>query len=148
MARSFDKDEKEQSRKPAQNAENLEELTVVQLAPLSTDQYSELAKAASVKDIETFTAAISKHGLTTLTERPGDLLDLANYWNTHGAFGPFAKMLEHSVLRKLAEPDPHRADNETLSPEDAVWGAERLAAALTLGKSFTLRAPGDNLTPG
>ena len=66
----FDKDEKEQSRKPAQNAENLEELTVVQLAPLSTDQYSELAKAASVKDIETFTAAISKHGLTPSRKDP------------------------------------------------------------------------------
>jgi hypothetical protein len=143
----FDKKEKVPRRTPDQTAENLEELTVVQLVPLSTDQYTELAKATSVKDIEAFTEAINKQGLSTLTERPGDLLDLANHWTTHGAFGPFAKMLEHSVLRKLGEPNPYRPDNEALSQEDAVWGAERLAAALTLGKSFTLRAPGNESDP-
>jgi hypothetical protein len=143
----FDKEEKSQKRKSDQKAEDLDELTVVQLVPLSTEQFSELAKAASVKDIEAFTQAIAKQGLSILTERPGDLLDLADYWNAHGGFGPFAKMLEHSVSRKLAERDPHRPDNEALSQEEALWGAERLAAALTLGKSFTLRAPGNEVDP-
>lgn len=143
----FDKEERAQRRAPNQNEENLEGLTVVQLVPLSTEQFSELAKAAAVKDIDAFTAAINKQGLSTLTERPGDLLDLADYWNANGNFGAFAKMVEHGVLRKLAEPNPHRPDNEALSQEDALWGAERLAAALTLGKSFTLRAPGNEADP-
>jgi hypothetical protein len=56
-------------------------------------------------------------------------------------------MLEHSITRKLAERDPYRPDNETISPQDAREGAERLAGALTLGKSFTLRAPGYDPDP-
>src|SRR6266478_1895893 len=81
------------------------------------------------------------------SQRPGDLLDLADYWKSHGKFGSFAEMLEHSIARKLAERDPHRPDNEAISPEDAREGVERLAGALTLGKSFTLRAPGHDPDP-
>ncbi|MGJ5080386.1 hypothetical protein [Bradyrhizobium sp. HKCCYLS3013] len=143
----FDQEESAQRRAPNQNEENLESLAVVQLVPLSEEQCAELAKAAAVKDIAAFTATINRQGLSTLTERPGDLLDLADYWNANGNFGPFAKMVEHSVRRKLAEPNPFRPDNEALSQEDAFWGAERLAAALTLGKSFTLRAPGNEADP-
>ena len=56
-------------------------------------------------------------------------------------------MLEHSIARKLIERDPHRPDNEAISLEDAREGAERLAGALTFGKSFTLRAPGHDPDP-
>ncbi|MFK4536194.1 hypothetical protein ABIA00_004377 [Bradyrhizobium ottawaense] len=132
---------------PDTEAENLDDLTVVQLVPLSTEQYGELASAAEVQDVRTFTGAIAKQGLSALTERPGDLLDLADYWNTHGKFGTFEKMLEHSIFRKLSEPNPHRPDNEAISHDDAIMGAERVAAVLTLGKSFTLRAPGSEPDP-
>ena len=60
---------------------------------------------------------------------------------------PSPRCSNNSVTRKLAERDPHRPDNETISPEDAREGAERLAAALTFGKSFTLRAPGHDPDP-
>ena len=127
--------------------ENLDDLTVVQLVPLSPEQYRSLATAAGVTDIDPFISAITKQGLEAFTERPGDLLDLADYWKSHGKFGSFAQMLEHSIGRKLAERDPHRPDNETISPDDAREGAERLAGALTLGKSFTLRAPSHDPDP-
>jgi hypothetical protein len=127
--------------------ESLNELLVVQLVPLSTEQYRALAAEAGVTDVDAFVAAIARHGLETLTERPGDLLDLADYWQSHGKFGTFAEMLEHSITRKLSERDPHRPDNEAISPEEAREGAERLAATLTFGKSFTLRAPGDDPDP-
>jgi hypothetical protein len=127
--------------------DTLNELLVIQLVPLSVDQYRTLASAAGVTDIDEFVDALTKHGLTALTERPGDLLDLADYWKSHGKFGTFAEMLEHSITHKLAELDPHRPDNEAISPQDAREGAERLAGALTLGKSFTLRAPGYDPDP-
>ncbi len=143
--------EKKRDASPAatsgENEESLNQLLVVQLIPLKADQYRTLATAAGVTDVDTFVKAIIKHGLEALTERPGDLIDLANYWKSHGNFGSFAEMLEHSIVRKLAERDPHRPDNETISPEDARDGAERLAGALTLGKSFTLRAPGHDPDP-
>ncbi len=127
--------------------DKLNDLTVVQLVPLSPDQYRSLATATGVTNVDQFVDAIMKQGLEAFTERPGDLLDLADYWKSHGKFGSFAQMLENSIARKLTERDPHRPDNETISPEDAREGAERLAGALTLGKSFTLRAPGYDPDP-
>lgn len=131
----------------AKDEKLLNELLVVQLVPLSPGQYRKLATKRGVPDVDAFVAAIARHGLEASTERPRDLLDLADYWKTYKKFGTFAKMLEHGITGKLGEPNPHRADNEALSPEEAREGAERLAAALTLGKSFTLRAPGDDSDP-
>ena len=125
----------------------LNELLVVQLVPLSPEQYQKLASERGVPDVDAFVAAIERHGLEASTERPLDLLDLADYWRAHKKFDTSAKMLEHGIAGKLAEQNPHRADNEAISPEEAREGAERLAAALTLGKSFTLRAPGDDSDP-
>jgi hypothetical protein len=143
----FEKNDSSTAAKPDESEDSLNELVVVQLVPLSTDQYRTLATAAGVTDADQFVEAITKHGLEALTERPGDLLDLANYWQGNARFGSFAEMLEHGIARKLSERDPHRPDNETISPEDAREGAERLAGALTLGKSFTLRAPGHDPDP-
>ncbi|WP_316173379.1 MULTISPECIES: hypothetical protein [unclassified Bradyrhizobium] len=131
----------------AKDEKVLNELLVVQLVPLSLEQYRKLATERGVPNVDVFVAAIARHGLEASTERPRDLLDLADYWKTHKRFDTSAKMLEHGITSKLAEQNPHRADNEAISPEEAREGAERLAAALTLGKSFTLRAPGDESDP-
>jgi hypothetical protein len=56
-------------------------------------------------------------------------------------------MVEHGVNRKLSEADSYRPDSDKLSREDARKSAERLAAALTLAKSFTLRAVGHGSDP-
>jgi hypothetical protein len=125
----------------------LNELLVVQLVPLASEQYNKLAEGSGVTAVAAFNQAIARHGFESLTERPGDLLDLADYWNSLGRFGTFAEMLEHGISRRLSERDPHRGDNEAITPEEARVGAERLAAALTLGKSFTLRAPGHDPDP-
>ena len=84
---------------------------------------------------------VSRNGLDTFTERPGDVIELVDYWKSYGRFDSFAAMVEHSITQKLKETDTYRADNDTLTLDKARRGAERLAAALTLGKSFTLRAP-------
>ncbi|MDG4904522.1 MULTISPECIES: hypothetical protein [unclassified Mesorhizobium] len=123
------------------------ELLVVQIVPLDAKQSTALASEAGVADSGTFAAAIVKAGLEAFRQRPGDVLDLAAYWNTHKAFGSLAAMVDYGIERKLAERDPHRTDNDVLTPAMARKGAESLAAALTLGKSFTLRAPGGESDP-
>jgi hypothetical protein len=126
------------------NAEAKQEpskLLVVQIVPLSTEQCRILAGALGVTDVESFIAAINRSGLDAFTERPGDVIDLVDYWKSYGRFDSFAAMVEHSITQKLKETDTYRADNDTLTLDKARRGAERLAAALTLGKSFTLRAP-------
>jgi hypothetical protein len=133
--------DKVSKRKPKDEKVAPLELAVVQLVPLSTEQYRLLAASAGVTDVDEFVAGIAKQGLEAFTERPGDVLDLADYWKTNCQFGRFVEMVEHGITRKLAESQAHRADNDVLSNEKARDGARRLAAALTFGKSFTLRAP-------
>ncbi|MDP3589238.1 MAG: hypothetical protein Q8R54_01705, partial [Methylobacter sp.] len=98
-------------------------------------------------------SAIWQQGLENLAERPGDLLELADYWKSHQKFGSLSEMTEHAVNQKLTERDTYRADNDVLNLQKAREGAERIAAALTLGKTFTLQAPdsipsADVLEPG
>lgn len=125
----------------------IEVILVVQLVPLTRDQRGQLAAAAAVADPEAFLRAIDRHGLEPLAERPGDLLELAAYWNDYGKFGSLAEMTEHAVSRKLGEANRYRPDAAVLSRSRAGAGAERIAAALTLGKSLTLRAPGQEFDP-
>jgi hypothetical protein len=123
------------------------ELLVVQIVPLSTDQCRILAAALGVTELPSFIDAINRNGLDAFTERPGDLIDLVDYWKSYGRFASFATMVEHSITQKLKEGDTHRADNDILTLEKARQGAERLAAGLTLGKSFTIRAPAYHTDP-
>ncbi|MBT8419658.1 MAG: hypothetical protein KJO08_02225, partial [Gammaproteobacteria bacterium] len=124
-----------------------EELLVVQLVPLDKEQRRILAKAFGIQDPELFVREIEKNGLDELAGRPGDMLDLAEYWKDHRHFGSLVEMVEYAITRKLEERDKYRPDNEALSPQKARQGAERLAAALTLGKSFTLLASGHEPDP-
>ena len=115
---------------------------VVQLVPLSIEQQRRLMAASEVTRPDEATAQIEKSGLSALADRPGDLLELAEYWKEHGQFGSLAGMVEHGITVKLSERDRWRPDNSHLASEKARHGAERLAAALTLGKSSNVRAPG------
>lgn len=56
-------------------------------------------------------------------------------------------MVEHGVTTKLREIETYRGDSDVLSLAKAREGAERIAAALTLGKSFTLRASNQDPDP-
>jgi len=127
--------------------ETVPELTVVRLVPLSEDQRRMLAQAEELPDVDTFLKAVELHGLDALAERPGDVLELVRYWKTHGGFGSLLQMTEETVKVKLAEIDPYRPDNAELTQEEARQGSERLAAGLTLAKSFTLAGPGGAADP-
>lgn len=122
------------------------ELLVVQLAPMTYEQKLGMANAAGVNG-QAFLKAVNLSGLDAMAERPGDLIDLIGYWNAHGAFGSLLDMTEEGVRRKLREEDAYRADAGALSPELARQGAERLAAALVLGRTFAMKAPGQEPDP-
>jgi hypothetical protein len=127
--------------------ETVPDLTVVRLVPLNDDQRRMLTQAEEFPDVDVFLKAIEQHGLDTLAERPGDVLELIRYWKTHGGFGSLLQMTEETVKVKLAEIDPYRPDNADLTQEEARQGSERLAAGLTLVKSFTLAGPGGAADP-
>lgn len=142
----FDTNRTAVSTKP-QARSDTSDLLVLQLAPLSGVQQEQMAAAAAVPNVQEFLQAIRRSGLEMMSERPGDLVDLIGYWLEHDGFGSLERMTEEGVKRKLREEDAYRPDAGTLSLDRARQGAERLAAALVLGKTFTIKAPGQESDP-
>ena len=122
-------------------------ILVVRLVPLTAEQRRRLAEGIGVQNVDGFLGAIEKMGLDALAERPGDIIELAQYWKQHAALGPLTEMTEVAVAAKLEEADRFRPDNTHLSTSKAREGAERLATAMTLGKTFSIIAPGQEPDP-
>lgn len=126
-------DRTEQPLKPS-------ELVVVQLLPLTTEQKKLMAEVSGA-DGAAFLDAILQSGLETMSERPGDLLDLLDYWNEYKKFSSLKDMMANSVARKLRELNLERGSSGLLSQEMARLGAERVAGALMFAKTFVIKAP-------
>jgi len=139
----FSKKEQEVVEEESETSSRTEPL-VVRLAPLDEKQQLKLVEAVSVEDAKSLIAAISRNGLENKADRPGDLLELAEYWQKYKKFDSSAEMTKFSVDQKISELDQYRPDNTLLSKKKALEGAETVAAALTLGKTFTLKAPGQS----
>jgi hypothetical protein len=140
--------EKQQSATPKKDeADAAPDLTIVRLVPLNDDQRRMLAQAEEFPDVDAFLRAVNQHGLDAIADRPGDVLELIRYWKTQGGFGSLLQMTEETVKVKLAEIDPYRPDSSELTEEEARQGVQRLAAGLTLAKSFTLAGPGGAADP-
>lgn len=115
------------------------DLLVVQLVPLTDEQKMKMADAAKI-DGRALLRAINQSGLDAMAERPGDFIELIGYWAEHSRLDSLIEMTAAGVRRKLREENQHRAG--LLSPERAIDGARRLAAALVFAKTFALKAPG------
>ncbi len=147
LKRIFEEDETQPKGSSKEERKEESELLIAQLVPLSADQQRILASASGVADPQCFVASIEQLGLNSLAERPGDLLELAAYWNQNRRFGSLSEMAEQTVVNKLSEMEKYRPDNTELSASKTREGAERIAAALTLGKSFTLKTPAQEPDP-
>lgn len=130
-----------QQKDEEKNAKTGNEITVVWLTPLEDKQRRLFAKEHRVVKLDEFCQAIWQSGLENLAERPGDLEGMVSYWQAHKKFDSLSKMTEYALKQKLTERDPYRPDNNTLNSQKACEGAEQIAAALTLCKTFTLQAP-------
>jgi len=121
--------------------EEKEDHIVFQLAPLNDRQIRLFATQKGVDDTEAFTDAIEKSDASIFAERPQDLLDLLEYWRSNGRLGRHFTMLDFNIQKKLQEHNPDRDDLRPLSAEDALLGAERMAAAITLQKKKAIILP-------
>lgn len=114
---------------------------LVALAPIDKVQRAAFLTAERATDVPAFEEALFNHGLDTLAERPGDLRTLARYWSRHERFGTLTEMIEFSIAEHLKETNDKRRSTIMISDEQARQGAERLAAAMTLGRSMELVLP-------
>ena len=68
------------------------DFTVVRLAPLDKEQQGKLAKEVGIENISEFGHSIWQNGLENLAERPGDLIELAEFWKNYRKFATLSEM--------------------------------------------------------
>lgn len=123
-----------------------EDISVFVLTPLSGAQRTAFLVGRDVTDIDAFEEALVQRGLRPMTERPGDLDTLVSYWKTHQQFGSLHAMTDNAVWTRLKERED-RPQRGLLSLTRAREGAERLAAAMTLGRKLTIGVLDDGAIP-
>jgi hypothetical protein len=114
---------------------------VFQLAPLNDQQIRHFAAQKGIDDAKEFIDAIERSDAGIFAERPQDLLVLIAYWKSNGHLGRHAEMLDFNIKVKLGEHDQIRDALKPLSSDDALFGAERLAAAITLQRKTAIILP-------
>jgi hypothetical protein len=122
-------------------ANEIPDITVVALTKLSDGQRNAFLTAANVTDIKSFESALYARGLQQLAERPGDLQSLVGYWKKFRKFGTLSEMLDLGITERLVERGDARRTLSNLTDDQIRAGAERLAAALVLGRSMNLNLP-------
>jgi hypothetical protein len=126
--------------KKEEKDDEVPELRVVVLFPLKQEQMKTFAEACGVADADAFLKEISRHDAWSFARRPLDLSELAAIWKERKRLGTRLEQHEIDVENNLRE-RPDRHDDAVLSRDKVHDGAERLALALILTGSRTIRAP-------
>ena len=112
--------------------------TVV-LLPMSDKQIEHFAEQSGMDDTAAFLKDVARQNAWTFARRPLDLADLIATWTESGHLGTRAQQHETNVIAKLKD-DPERPDRGVLADADARVGVERLALAITLTRTRTIRS--------
>jgi hypothetical protein len=124
------------------NPEDAQEiLRVLRLAPFGAAEIRVFAKARGVEDADAFMQEVERSNADVLASRPEDLQGLIDDWRTSKRIGGYHDVVLRNVTRRIKEPNPRRQQVALLTPERALVGAERLAAAVTLAKKSSLLLP-------
>ena len=119
----------------------LVEPAVYALQPLNSQQIKIFAEAKGILNAQEFVGAISKAEADIFATRPQDLEDLISFWKTNARIGSRLELLQNSIASKLAESDPDRAGAFPLTQQEAEYGAQTLAVAVTLLQESRIRVP-------
>ena len=110
------------------------------MLPMSDKQIERFAQERGLPAVNEFLAAVRRHGAWTFARRPLDLVALMETWNQSSSLGTREQQHETNVTTKLRD-NPARPGNDVLSEAKARDGAERLALALTLTRTRSIRSP-------
>jgi len=114
---------------------------VVVMAALDRARVKTFAVGKGVADVEEFCAALDDADLWDLARRPLDLDWLVRYWTRNRELGSLAEMLRLSIEERLREPDVQRARQDPVDGDRSLRAAERIGAALTLGRIHEIQVP-------
>lgn len=123
-------------------------LAVFQLGPLDRERVIKFANAFGLSNPDRFVAAIDESFAWDFARRPLDVLDLMKFWRDTGRLGRLAEIIANDVRVKLRERDERRGI-AVLSENEAIEGAQSLAAATVLCRRIAFKVPDDTvLAPG
>ena len=112
----------------------------VAMLPMSDRQITLFAERSGVGDAPEFLSEVARRKAWSFARRPLDLAELIEIWRSEGRLGTRARQHEANVTAKLKD-GPDRPDRDVLPDTQARGGAERLALALALTRTRTIRAP-------
>ena len=112
----------------------------VAMLPMSDRQITLFAERSGVGDAPEFLSEVARRKAWSFARRPLDLAELIEIWRSEGRLGTRARQHEANVTAKLKD-GPDRPDRDVLPNTQARGGAERLALALALTRTRTIRAP-------
>ena len=127
-----------------QRVPNQETVRTVAMLPMNGEQIKRFAKWRGLNDVTEFLAEIARQDAWVFARRPLDLAELIDAWSSRGCLGTRAEQHEENVTAKLGD-GPQRPDRDVLADAQARLGAERLALALALTRTRTIRSPDQTL---
>jgi len=133
-----------QKSKKEQNGVTTGSVRTVILLPMSDRQIKLYAEQSGVHDADSFLAEVGRQNAWIFARRPLDLAELIATWISSGRLGTRTEQHEANVTVKLKDA-PDRPDRKVLPESLARVGAERLALALALTRTRTLRSPDQTL---
>jgi hypothetical protein len=77
----------------------------------------------------------------SLTNRPMDLAELAEFWKDHQRIGSRLELIRSSIERRLEERDQDRSEARPIARARLRLGVRLVAAATTLAKESAIRVP-------
>ncbi|GLK69793.1 NACHT domain-containing protein [Hansschlegelia plantiphila] len=114
-------------------------LRIVALLPLGNEQIQKFAERR-IADAEAFLEEIGRQQAWTFARRPLDLIELIDLWKSRRRLGTRLDQHEASISARLKDA-AGRLDYGALTDQKARDRAERLALALELTRTRTLRSP-------
>ena len=113
-------------------------LQTVAMLPMSGEQIERFAEKSGMNEPVAFLEEVFKQKVWSFAHRPLDLIQLIATWSKSRHLGTRAEQHEDNVQGRL-EDNPERPDQGVLTDEKARLGAERLALALALTRTRTIR---------
>ena len=120
--------------------EEVSRVRKVTMLPMSDSQITLFAEQSGVKNVTDFLEEIDRQNAWTFARRPLDLEELIETWKNSKYLGTREHQHEVHVKSKIMD-RPDRPDSGVLSDVEARIGAERLALALALTHTRTIRSP-------
>ena len=116
-------------------------IQTVALLPMSREQIERFAEESGMNEPSAFLDEVFKQRAWPFARRPLDLINLITIWNKKKRLGTRTEQHKTNVEARL-EDDSERQDQGVLTDDKARLGAERLALALALTRTRTIRSLG------